>query len=152
MAPASWLSSDSNAELTMQLRQWAKQDGSGRAFDSSGGFILGNRAVRSPDAAWVRKSRIQQLGPIADEFLPLAPDFVAELRSPSDRLSALQAKMREYIENGVQLGWLIDRRARRVMIYRPGEPVETLDNPANITANPELSGFVLDLTPIWNPD
>ena len=152
MAPTSYLSGDTNAELTMQLRLSAKRDGAGRTFDSNTGFILPNGAVRSPDAAWVRKARIRQLGIVPDEFLRLCPDFIVEMRSPSDRLSTLQAKMREYLANGVQLGWLIDRRARKVTVYRPDQPVETLNEPLTISADPELPGFTLDLQPIWDPE
>ena len=130
MAPAGWDTSDKNAEITMQLRRWAKRDGTGRTCDSSGGFVLPNGATRSPDASWVRNDRLAAL--TAEErakFLPLCPDFVIELRSPTDSLSALQAKMREYIENGAQLGWLIDPLEGQVFVNRPG-----IDQPAELCA------------------
>ena len=85
------------------------------------------------------------------KFLPLCPDFVIELRSPSDRLDDLKEKMQEYIDNGARLGWLLDPISRRVYVYLPGSPVECLDNPQNISADPVLPGFKLDLARAWEP-
>jgi Uma2 family endonuclease len=152
MSPAGGESSLRNAEVTMQLNQWAKRDGRGRAFDSSAGFRLANGAMRSPDAAWVESERLQRL--TADQrqkFLPLCPTFVIEIRSPSDRLSSVRGKMREYAVNGARLGWLIDPVKRRVQVFRPTKGVETLDAPASLSGSPELPGFELDLTEIWDP-
>ena len=152
MAPVGAEGSDGNSELNMQLRVWAKRDGRGVAFESSCGFRLPNNATRSPDAAWVSRPRLA--GFSAEEkkkFLPLCPEFVIELRSPSDRLSDQKAKMEEYRENGALLGWLIDPLEQQVYVYRPGHPVEQLDNPGNISADPELAGFVLGLAEIWEP-
>jgi Uma2 family endonuclease len=84
-----------------------------------------------------------------EQFAPICPDFVVELRSKTDRLARLQARMVEYIENGAQLGWLLDPAARRVYIYRPGRAVETLDAPETIAGDPVLPGFVLQLREIW---
>ena len=139
-----------NAELTAALVGWAHRDGIGVAFDSSAGFLLPNGAMRSPDAAWVRRVRLEKLTPEQKrKFIPLCPDFVVEIRSPTDSLRALQAKMQEYITNGAALGWLIDPIGRRVSIYRPGKPVETLAQPATITGDPVLPGFVFDLAGVW---
>ncbi len=150
MAPAELETSSRNALVTHQLTAWALRDGTGIVADSSGGFTLPNGAVRSPDAAWVRKSRLQGLTEEQEErFLPLCPDFVVELRSPDDRLTVLKAKMREYIANGATLGWLIDAPNRRVYVYRPGAEVERLDDPARLSGDPELPGFVLDLKLVW---
>jgi Uma2 family endonuclease len=152
MAPAGGETSARNAELVMQVKLWANQDGSGVVFDSSGGFDLPNGATRAPDVAWVKRSRLAALTPEEKrKFIPLCPDFVIELRSPSDSLSTVQDKMEEYLANGAQLGWLIDPVSRRVYVYRPGADVERLDNPAEVTGDPVLAGFVLDLTPIWEP-
>nr|WP_281168600.1 Uma2 family endonuclease [Chroococcidiopsis thermalis] len=115
------------------------------AFDSSTGFILPNKAIRSPDAAWVRRDRIEAINPNPDKFLPLAPDFVVELMSASDLLEDLQAKMREYIENGVRLGWLIDPKQQYVEIYRQGREVEALLSPTTLSGEDILPAFVLDL-------
>ena len=149
MAPVGAASSARNMEVCRQLANLAQHDGTGIAFDSSVGYILPNGAMRSPDASWVRKDRWDALR--ADErekFLPLCPDFVVELRSPSDRLASLQRRLRELIRNGAQLGWLIDPRRRSVHVYRPGQSVRTLLAPGEITADPPLNGFVLDLRSI----
>jgi Uma2 family endonuclease len=152
MTPAGGETSARNSQINLQLGQWAKKDRRGVVFDSSIGFILPNGATRSPDAAWVERSRLAALTQEQKEvFLPLCPDFVIELRSPSDSLSTLQLKMQEYVDNGAQLGWLIDPAHRRVSIYRQGTDVECLDNPARVSGAPILTGFVLLLEEIWEP-
>src|SRR5581483_3814065 len=107
--------------------------------DSSGGFRLPNTAVRSPDAAWMLRSRYEEI-PAAqrEEFIPACPDFVLELRSRTDRLRDVQAKMREYLANGARLGWLLDPTTRTVYVYRPNAPVERLDNPETVSGDPVL--------------
>jgi Uma2 family endonuclease len=154
MAPAGGESGYRNSELSAQLRNWSRQDGRGRSFDSSTGFVLPNGAERSPDASWVLRERLAALTPEEKrQYLPLCPDFAVELRSPSDRLAAGQAKMEEYRANGARLGWLIDPQTRRVHIYRPGTAApQILDNPVTVSGDPELPGFTLDLTEIWEPD
>ncbi|MBI4639759.1 MAG: Uma2 family endonuclease [Candidatus Tectomicrobia bacterium] len=150
MPPAGGETGGRNSELNLQLRMWAKRDSTGVAFDSSTGFTLPNRAMRSPDAAWVKRSRLAMLTrEQKKKFLPLCPDFVIELRSPSDTLRTLHAKMREYMENGAQLGWLIDPEGKQVYIYRPQSQVERLENPMALSGDPVLPGFVLDLQEIW---
>lgn len=139
-----------NFRLLGQLYNWTERDSQGIGFDSSTGFTLPNGAQISPDAAWVKLERWNALTPEQQEkFAPIAPDFVVELRSASDTLKPLQDKMQQYIDNGVQLGWLIDRKQRRVYIYRPGNTVECLNNPATVSGDPILPGFVLDLSKIW---
>lgn len=139
-----------NFELIGQLGIWKKQDGTGVGFGSSGGFTLPNGAVRSPDAAWIKKTDWEAI-PVdkRKKFAPLTPEFVVELRSESDSLKVLQDKMVEYINNGAKLGWLIDRKERKVYIYRPNTAVEQLDNPSTLSGEDILSGFVLDLSSIW---
>lgn len=138
--------------LATLLTQWAWQDSTGVTFGSSGGFILPSGAMRAPDAAWVLRSRLAALTPEQKQkFLPLCPDFMVEIRSPSDRLSTAQEKMLEYIDNGARLGWLIDPASRMISVYRPNRPVEHLANPATIAGEPILPGFVLDLQRIWEP-
>lgn len=142
-----------NFEITAQVRNWAKIDGRGVGFDSSTGFKLPNGADRSPDAGWVLRARLAELtAEQKRKFLPLAPDFAIELKSPTDRLEDLLAKMDEYRECGVRLGWLINPETKRVHIYRPGREVEILENPLEISGEPELPGFVLDLKEIWEPN
>ena len=154
LPPANVTTSNQNASITADLAIWAREDSRGAAFDSSGGFTLPNGSVRAPDASWVLKSRLAEL---SDEekhkFAPICPDFVIELRSGSDSLRGLQAKMEEYRENGVQLGWLIDPLdpQRRVYVYRPNADVEILEGPETLSGEPELLGFTLDLKPVWEP-
>jgi Uma2 family endonuclease len=145
MPPTGWESGNRNARLTQRVGNWADADGTGLAFDSSTGFILPNGANRSPDAAWVRRERIEALNPNPDRFLPLAPDFVVELRSASDSLTTTRNKMQEYIDNGVRLGWLIDPQNQRVEIYRQGRDIDILQSPTSLLGEDVLPGFVLDL-------
>ncbi|MFP4103709.1 Uma2 family endonuclease, partial [Coleofasciculus sp.] len=137
-------------KLNQQLANWTDTDGKGIEFDSSSGFTLPNGAKVSPDAAWVKLERWNALTPEQQQtFAPICPDFVVELRSASDNLTPLKTKMQEYIDNGALLGWLIDRKKRQVYIYRPGVAVECIDNPATISGESVLPGFVLDLSKIW---
>ena len=141
-----------NFETIGQLAVWARQDGRGVGFDSSAGFTLPNGAIRSPDAAWILRSRLDALTEEERKgFGRICPDFVIEIRSASDRLSTLQAKMQEYIDNGARLGWLIDPIGRRAYVYRPGAAVEVLDSPQTLSGDPELAGFALDMGAIWEP-
>ncbi len=150
MPPAGMYSGSKNADITSQLRIWARKDGTGVAFDSSTGFTLPNGAMRAPDSAWIPRSRLNELTTEDKRgFGRICPDFVIELRSGSDRLSVLRAKMDEYMENGARLGWLIDTQNRRVYVYRPDSEVEILDNPETVSAEPELAGFTLELADIW---
>ncbi|HEY9878683.1 MAG TPA: Uma2 family endonuclease [Leptolyngbyaceae cyanobacterium] len=149
MSPTGGSTGDRNAELTFQLRAWSRRNNLGKSFDSSTGFKLPNGANRSPDASWVRMERWNALTPEQQEkFVPLCPDFAVELMSPSDALEDVQRKMQEYIENGSQLGWLINRKQRQVEIYRPGQPVEVLDAPKTLSGEEVLPGFVLELAEI----
>lgn len=150
MTPAGGESSHRSLEIAAALHTWAKQDGTGVAFDSSGGFVLPNGAMRAPDAAWVRRDRLAGLSAQAKQrFLPLCPDFVVEVRPPSDSLAEQQEKLEEYRESGARLGWLVDAEARRIYVYRPGEPVAVVENPRSIAGDPELPGYALDLEPVW---
>ena len=154
MPPTHANTGNRNFRIAVALGNWAMTDGTGEGFDSSTGFTLPNGALRSPDASWVLKSRLAELpeGEM-DRFPAICPDFVVELRSASDRLGGLRAKLEEYMEHGARLGWLIDPLGprRRVYIYRPGAPVEILEAPESLSGDPELPGFVLDLQPIWEP-
>jgi len=150
MTPVAGSSGRGEARIIMRLGIWAERDGTGQVFSSSTGFRLPNGAVRSPDASWVWNSRLAPLS-AGDwqRFLPLCPDFVLELRSPSDRLEVLQAKMVEYVANGARLGWLLDPEARQVYVYRPEASVDRLDQPERLAGDPVFPGFVLDLREIW---
>jgi Uma2 family endonuclease len=139
-----------NGKLTQRLANWAEQDGTGILCDSSTLFTLPNGAKRSPDASWVRRERWDAL-PTHERvgFGLLCPDFVVELRSPTDRLKDLQEKMQEYVDNGAQLGWLIDPLERRVYTYCPDQPVQALDDPPTLSGDPVLPGFVLQVRELW---
>ena len=141
---------DRNAELTSQLRVWTKKDRTGVSFDSSTIFALPNGARRSPDSSWVRREKWDILTERQQEsFAPICPDFVVELRSPSDRLSQVRAKMVEYMENGASLGWLIDPFEFRVYVYKPDREVVILESPETVSGDPLLPGFNLDLMELW---
>jgi len=150
MPPTGGKTGHRNAALTRVFGNWAVTDKTGIVFDSSTEFRLPNGAMRSPDVSWVRRSRWENLSDEEqEEFPPLCPDFVLELRSPSDRLSVLKAKTEEYIEQEAALGWLLDPFERKVYIYRPNLPVECLEEPESISGDPILPGFTLTLADIW---
>ena len=150
MPPAGGETSRRNAEIARQLGNWAGRAGTGTAFDSSCGFVLPNGATRSPDASWVPRGRLAALTERQrSRFLPLCPDFVVELRSPTDGLQVLQDKMREYVDNGTSLGWLIDPERREVFVHRAGVAVERLRAPEHLPAEPPLAGFRLERDAIW---
>ena len=150
MPPAFSDTGNRNFKIAVQLGNWAEQDGTGETFDSSAGFTLPNGAIRSPDASWIKLERWNALTEEQKaSFAPICPDFVIELRSSSDTLKGLQSKIEEYIDNGVSLGLLIDRKNRKVYIYRPDRELEILDNPETVSGDPELPGFVLRMAKIW---
>ena len=150
MPPTGSETGNRNFDLIIQLGIWTRQNGTGIGFDSSAGFTLPNGAIKSSDAAWMRLSKWNSLTREQQQrFAPICPDFVVELRSPSDNLQPLKDKLQEYIDNGTSLGLLIDRKNRKVYIYRPNSEVECLDNPDTVSCDPILAGFVLDLGSIW---
>ena len=137
-------------ELAIQVGVWAKQDGTGRTYGPNAGFTLPNGAVRAPDVSWILLSRWEAMSDSQRHgFAKVCPDFVIELRSESDSLREVQLKMSEYMENGSRLGLLIDPQNRRVHVYRPGEPVDILEEPTSVSTDPVLPGFVLDLSAFW---
>jgi Uma2 family endonuclease len=151
MAPTGGKTGRQNFKLIAAFAVWAESDGTGQSFDSSTLFSLPNGARRSPDLSWIRNERWEALRAEQQEaFPPLCPDFVVELRSKTDRLKALMAKMEEYIANGAQLGWLIDPIERQVHIYKLGFAPETVDDPPRISGEPLLKGFMLDVQSLWD--
>jgi Uma2 family endonuclease len=150
MPPTGSETGNFNIDLSYQLQSWSRQNKHlGIAFDSSTGFKLPDGTDISPDAAWIRRDRWDAL--TAEEkkkFAPLCPDFVVELRSTTDSLEKLRAKMKVYVKNGARLGWLLDRKNRKVEISRQGSDVEILDGPATLSGEDVLPGFVLDLSDI----
>ncbi|MGB3758943.1 MAG: Uma2 family endonuclease [Rivularia sp. (in: cyanobacteria)] len=150
MPPTGSETGNRNFNIAVQLGKWSEKDGTGICFDSSTGFKLSTGAERSPDASWITLERWNSLS--AEEkqsFAPICPDFVIELRSKSDNLKPLQEKMEEYMqEPGIQFGWLIDRKNRRVYVYRP-QSVECLENPDSVSGEDVLPGFVLNMSKVW---
>ena len=150
MSPAGGGSSSRNAQLNRQLGNWADETGVGNTFDSSSGFRLPDGSMRSPDAAliawprWNALSEKQQ-----EEFPPICPEFVIELRSPSDRLIPLQEKMRLWVANGAELAWLVDPSRKTVEIYRPGREAEVVEGGSAVEGEGPVAGFVLELGKIW---
>ena len=151
MSPAGGYAGYQSGRVFRQLSVWAEKDGTGVAFDSSTGFHLPNGAMWAPDAAWVRLARLKALSREEKErFIPLCPDFVIEVASPSDELSSLREKMKEYLDCGLPLGWLILPGSTQVEVYAPAG-VEMLTAPQTVTADPLLPGFTLELALIWHP-
>ena len=151
MPPTALETSRKNADINVQLSLWAKKDKTGIVFESNGMFTLPNGAKRSPDAFWILRERYYALS-LEDreqKFARICPDFVIELRSKSDSLRSLQNKMREYIENGARLGWLIDPTEKKVHVYRADKTVEVFENPQKVSGEDVLRSFELDLTEIW---
>ena len=154
MSPTGGEAGRKNRRLTQQIGIWTDRDGTGEAFDSSTVFVFPNGARRSPDVSWIKLERWNALTLEEKQgFPPVAPDFVIELVSPSDiknqRYEDLQAKMQEYLDNGVKLGWLIEPSAKTVEIYRPNQQVEILNNPQTLSGENILPEFSLDLSEIF---
>jgi Uma2 family endonuclease len=149
--PAGGTTGARNFTLIGLFSRWVEADGSGLGFDSSTGFTLPNGAKRSPDLAWVKRSRWEALSEEErEEFPPLCPDFVVELRSRSDDLATLKEKLQEYITNGAQLGWLIDPQESRVYVFRPHAQVLCLESPKTVSGDPVLPGFICDVQRLWS--
>ena len=151
MPPTGGKTGHRNFSLIGYFLNWVEKDKSGVGFDSSTVFKLPNGAKRSPDLSWVKDEKWNALSPEEQEkFPPLCPDFVVELRSPSDSLTSLKNKMTEYIENGASLGWLIDPINRNVFVYRPNLEIEVLENPESVSGEPLLKKFSLKMKKIWS--
>ncbi|KEI67224.1 hypothetical protein A19Y_2293 [Planktothrix agardhii NIVA-CYA 126/8] len=150
MPPTGGNTGKRNVKITTQIDLWNSKTRLGEVFDSNTGFTLPNGADRAPDASWVSRERWESLTPEQqDKFVPLCPDFVVELMSPSDSLRKTRQKMQEYQENGAKLGWLINRNQQQIEVYRLHQDVEILAHPNQVSGEDILPGFVLDLTSIW---
>ncbi|MBV8707065.1 MAG: Uma2 family endonuclease [Acidobacteriaceae bacterium] len=149
MPPCGGESSNQNFKASLQLAAWAMRDGRGEGFDSSAAFIFPNGSKRVPDASWVSNERLLSL-PYKErrKFLKIVPEFVIEIKSPTDRYSKLQEKMHEYIENGVELGWLIHPDLQEAKVYTQADVV-THNGVQKLRGTGPVQGFELDLKPIW---
>jgi len=151
MTPAGNNTGRKNAYLIQVLGAWSDADGRGYAFDSNTGFTLPDGSMRSPDAAWIQAVRWDALSALDKErFSPICPDFIVELRSPSDNLAELQAKMEQWIANGTQAAWLIDPERQVVAVYRPGDEPEIHHHPTSVQGHGVIAGFELVMTRIWD--
>lgn len=150
MTPANSKTGHINIRISRFLDEWADADGRGLAFDSSAGFTLPDNSMRNPDGAWILTSRWDALSEKDQvRYAPVCPDFVIELRSPSDKLHDLRAKMEQWIANGAEVAWLIDPIDRAVTVYRPGAEPEHHANPSSIQGTSPIAGFELVLARVW---
>jgi Uma2 family endonuclease len=150
MSPTGTGTGRTNSELNLQLALWARETNSGATFDSNAGFTLPDGSMRSPDAAWIAWPRWNALTKEEqDGFAPICPEFVIELRSPSDSLSELQAKMRLWVANGAEVAWLVDPSRKTVEVYRPGREAEVLEGGSAVEGDGPVAGFVLELGRVW---
>ena len=151
MSPANSQTSRINSRISRFLDEWAEEDGRGIAFDSSGGFTLQDGSMRSPDASWVLRRHWDALTEVQQaSFAPVCPDFIIELRSPSDSLADLQAKMEMWISNETEVAWLIDPQRKVVEIYRPGDTPVSLSDPSSVQGSSSVAGFELVMARVWN--
>jgi Uma2 family endonuclease len=150
MTPAGPGASHLNSYLTRELSSWAEGDSRGVDFGPDLGIRFPDHVMRGPDAAWLSKDRWNSLDRSAREkFLPFCPEFIVELRSPSDRASRVEAKMEFWMNRGAQLGWLIDPQRKLAMIYRPGQEPETLLQPELLDGEGPIAGFRLKMQRFW---
>lgn len=150
MSPSGSGTGQKNSELIYQLAAWAREANSGVVFDSSAGFTLPDGSMRSPDAAWIAWPRWNALSEKQKEgFAPICPEFVIELRSPSDGLAELQAKMKLWVANGAEVAWLVDPSRKVVEVYRVGWEVEVVEGGSAVEGDGPVAGFVLELGRVW---
>jgi len=150
MSPTGSESGRKNGRLFFQVELWNTKTKLGVSFDSSTGFKLSNGATRSPDVSWIKLDRWRAIPKDQKRrFAPIDPDFVVELASPTDDLDELRKKMQEYMNCGVQLGWLICPDQKQVEIYRQGKETELLDNPSELSEKVIMPGLKVDLTDIF---
>jgi Uma2 family endonuclease len=151
MAPTGGETGNLNFEIAGEVYVWNRQSRLGKSFDSSTGFSLPLGSDRSPDLAWIPLQTWDALDPVLRQgFLPLCPDFVVEIVSPTDSWIRTQAKMQEYMDNGCRLGWLLDPKLKRVQIYRQGQDLQMLEDPETLSGEDVLPGFTLRIREIWS--
>lgn len=153
MAPVGGNSGFYEKDLIFEIEYWVRKNKKGRSFSSSTGFLMPNGAMRSPDACWISDARWQK---VTEEqrkkFPPVVPDFIAEIRSPTDSLKGAKAKMAEWVENGIQLGWLIDVHNQQTFIYRADGSIEIIKGfDKKLSGEKVMDGFVLDLGALKMP-
>lgn len=147
-------SSDAELEIGGQLRNWRIGGGGGRARGASAGYrmtdALGRTRVLEPDVSWVSPERLAAATrEDVKGAMSFNPDFVVEIRSPSDRLREQQTKMEIWMHYGVRLGWLVDLDACNVWIYRPNQEPQLLERPTALDGEDVLVGLEVDCAEIW---
>ena len=150
MSPSGSEGGGVETDVATELNIWARGDGRGKVFGSNAGFTLPDGSVRAADAHWVSWQKWNALTD-ADRkrFAPICPEFVIEVRSESDRLMELQAKMQMWIANGAEVAWLIDLSRKAVEVYRPGREVEVVEGGSVVEGDGPIAGFVLELGRVW---
>lgn len=138
-----------NVAITSALGEWSRRDGRGYAF-ANAGFTLPDGSMRGTYTAWIESMRWDSLSKRdKDRFSPICPDFIIELRSQSDSLSELEAKMEQWIANGAKIAWLVDPERQVVAIYCSDDEPEVLHHPTSVQGNGVVAGFELVMTRIW---
>ena len=150
MTPAGPESSELNLLLAAELMVWARQNGNGTVFGPDLGIRFADKTLRAPDAAWLSSKRWSAYKKSKHTgFLPICPEFVAELHSRTDRVSAIEAKMEFWISRGAELGWMIDPKRKLAMIYRPGQEPEALSKPELLEGEGPIQDFRLAMERFW---
>jgi Uma2 family endonuclease len=151
MTPSGYKNNLREAYVVHELFAWAEGDGRGEVVSSNAGFKLPDGSTLSPDAGWVELSRVAALSEGERErFLPFAPDFLIEILSPSDSLAELDAKMEQWIANGVRLAWRIDPFGGTVAVYAAGVEPVVLERPEIVEGTGPIAGFKLRMARVWN--
>jgi Uma2 family endonuclease len=133
-----------------ELDSWAERVGGGLAVNSNTIFRLSDSSLRMPDAAWISPERWSSLTPAEQEQLPrYCPDFVVEVRSPSDRAATVEKKMGRWIANGARLAWLIDPIRKLAIVYWPGGTPESKARPEFLDGEGPVEGFRLKMERFW---
>lgn len=147
MSPAGGLTGNRNSILLNAVYNWNEQHKTGYVFDSSTGFILPDGSMLSPDVSWIANKRWKGLTKEQQErFPPLCPDFVLELRSPSDEPKYLQGKMDAWIKNGCRLAWLIDPQQKKAFIFQPGVTTTEVSFTSSLVGEDVLPNFSFQLS------
>lgn len=148
--PAGSATSEGNSEITYQLRAWWRTHRRGRVFDSSIGVFLPDGSALGPDAAYLTEAQVRGLRKRdLDHFLPFAPAFVIELLSKTDSVKDAEQKMLRWVQNGVELGWLVNPCARTVTIYEAGGEAARIETGSKVVGSGPVDGFVLELEEVW---
>ncbi len=141
--------SSANAAINYQLRAWWRTHRLGRVFESSVGVFLPDGSALGPDAAYVTEEQLRALqAGDQDHFLPFAPAFVVELLSKTDSVKEAERKMRRWMENGVEVAWMVNPYSRTVTVFESGGETR-IETGSQATGSGPVDGFVLELEEVW---